>query len=77
MNPIVIYTKDNCPQCKMTKRFLSDKNVAYEEKNIDNEPQYVEWLKEQGFRSVPVVTTQDKSMTIIGFRPDKLKTLAV
>lgn len=77
MSPITIYTKDNCPQCKMTKRFLSDKNVPFEEKNIDHEPEYVNWLKEQGFRSVPIVKTKDDALTIVGFRPDQLKTLAV
>ncbi len=77
MKNITIYTKDNCPQCKMTKRFLSEKNVAFEERNIDNEPQYIDWLKNQGFRSVPVVTDQEENLTIVGFRPDQLRTLAV
>lgn len=77
MQTITLYTKNNCPQCKMTKRFLADKNVAFEEKNIDNEPQYIDWLKEQGFRSVPVVTAKEMKMTIVGFRPDQLRTLAV
>lgn len=76
MNNITLYTKDNCPQCKMTKRFLTDKNVAYVERNIDNEPQYIDWLKEQGFQSVPIVTTEAE-LTIVGFRPDQLRALAV
>lgn len=77
MKRITIYTKDNCPQCKMTKRFLAEKNVDYIEKNIDEEPQYVDWLKEQGFQSVPIVTTEDQKVTIVGFRPDQLRSLAV
>ncbi|WEG73554.1 glutaredoxin-like protein NrdH [Vagococcus intermedius] len=76
MTNITLYTKDNCPQCKMTKRFLSDKNVSYNEVNIDTEPQYVEWLKENGYRSVPVVTANE-DISIVGFRPDQLRSLAV
>lgn len=77
MNAITLYTKDNCPQCKMTKKFLADKNLNFEEINIDVETQYIDSLKEKGFRSVPVITTADEKVTIVGFRPDQLRTLAV
>ncbi|MDT2806474.1 glutaredoxin-like protein NrdH [Vagococcus lutrae] len=76
MKTITLYTKNNCPQCKMTKRFLTQKDVTFEEINIDEQPQYIDWLKEQGHRTVPVLTTNE-SMTIVGFRPDQLKALAV
>ena len=77
MSNLTLYTKDNCPQCKMTKKFLADKNVTFEEINIDVETQYIDSLKEKGFRSVPVLTTADEKVTIVGFRPDQLRTLAV
>ncbi|MGO3732488.1 MAG: glutaredoxin-like protein NrdH [Vagococcus sp.] len=77
MNTITLYTKDNCPQCKMTKKFLADKHVNFEEINIDAEPQYIDTLKDKGFQSVPVITTADSNVTIVGFRPDQLRTLAV
>ncbi|MGY3750396.1 glutaredoxin-like protein NrdH [Vagococcus acidifermentans] len=77
MKNITLYTKNNCPQCKMTKKFLADKDVSYTEINIDNEPQYIDTLKEKGFRSVPILTTPDAKLTIVGFRPDQLRTLAV
>ncbi|MGO2082918.1 glutaredoxin-like protein NrdH [Vagococcus sp.] len=77
MNLITLYTKDNCPQCKMTKKFLADKGVNFQEINIDTEPHYIDQLKEQGFRSVPVITTADERVTIVGFRPDQLRALAV
>lgn len=76
METITLYTKNNCPQCNMTKRFLIDKQIDYVERNIDTEPQYVDWLKEQGFRSVPVLTKED-TPAIVGFRPDQLRSLAV
>ncbi|EAC2648528.1 NrdH-redoxin, partial [Listeria monocytogenes] len=34
----------------------------------------LEFLKEQGFQSVPVITSD--AQTIIGFRPDQLRQLA-
>lgn len=77
MDTITLYTKNNCPQCLMTKKFLAQKNVEFNEINIDNEPQYIDSLKEQGFQSVPVLKTMDETITIVGFRPDQLRTLAV
>lgn len=71
---IKLFSKNNCMQCKMAKRFLSENQIAFEEINIDNEPEALEFLKEQGFQSVPVITSDAK--TIIGFRPDQLRQLA-
>lgn len=61
-------------QCKMTKRFLAENNINFEEINIDNEPDALGWLKEQGFQSVPVITSD--ATTVVGFRPDQLRQLA-
>ncbi|MBV7389369.1 MULTISPECIES: glutaredoxin-like protein NrdH [Enterococcus] len=71
---VKVYSKNNCMQCKMTKRYLNDNHISFEEINIDSEPTALDFLKEQGFQSVPV--TFNGSDTIIGFRPDQLKALA-
>lgn len=71
---LTIFTKNGCIQCKMTKRFLNEHNIAFEEHNINNQPQYLDYLKQQGFQSVPVVMSQ--TTTVVGFRPDALKELA-
>ena len=71
---IKLFSKNNCMQCKMAKRFLSENQIAFEEINIDNEPEALEFLKEQGFQSVTVITSD--AQTIIGFRPDQLRQLA-
>lgn len=71
---VKVYSKNNCMQCKMTKRYLSDNSIPFEEVNIDNEPSALDFLKDQGFQSVPVVFGGQSA--IIGFRPDQLKALA-
>ena len=71
---IKLFSKNNCMQCKMAKRFLSDNHISFEEINIDNQPEAIEFLKEQGFQSVPIITSA--AQTIIGFRPDQLRQLA-
>lgn len=74
MNNIIVYSKNNCMQCKMTKRFLKEHNVSFEERNINQDPKYLDILKEQGFKSVPIVMQSDNA-PIVGFRPDSLKEL--
>ena len=71
---IKLFSKNNCMQCKMAKRFLTDNHISFEEINLDQEPSAINWLKEQGFQSVPVITSD--AQTIIGFRPDQLRQLA-
>ena len=76
MKKVIVYTKNNCIQCKMTKRFLSENNVEFEERNINEHPEYLAYLKEQGFKAVPVVKIAEDE-TVAGFRPDLLKKLAI
>ncbi|KRM88825.1 hypothetical protein FD21_GL000762 [Liquorilactobacillus vini DSM 20605] len=58
----------------MTKKFLAEHQIAYEEHNINREPEYIDYLKEKGFRSVPVIE-RNSNPIINGFRPDLLKNL--
>ena len=46
---IKLFSKNNCMQCNMAKRFLTDNHISFEEINLDNEPTAIDWLKEQGF----------------------------
>lgn len=75
MNKLTVFTKDNCIQCKMTKRFLEARGIDFEEKNISANPEYVDYLKAKGFAAVPVVEGQNIE-AIAGFRPDALQQLA-
>ncbi|UNQ07229.1 NrdH-redoxin (plasmid) [Enterococcus faecalis] len=45
---VKIFSKNNCMQCKMVKRFLTENQIAFEEVNIDEQPEAVDWLKAQG-----------------------------
>ncbi|PMD73158.1 glutaredoxin-like protein NrdH [Companilactobacillus nuruki] len=75
MNNVIVYSKNNCMQCRMTKRYLKEHHVSFEERNINQDPQYLDTLKQQGFQSVPVVMNGEMD-PIVGFRPDSLKELA-
>ncbi|HFI0352644.1 TPA: glutaredoxin-like protein NrdH [Streptococcus suis] len=70
---VTIYSKNDCVQCKMSKKFLDQHNVAYTEINLDEQPEYIEHVKSLGFSSAPVIETEKESFS--GFQPAKLKAL--
>ncbi len=76
MAKVTVYSRNNCMQCKMTKRFLTEHHVDFDERNINEEPQYVDYLKEHGFQSLPVVEANG-DLQFSGFQPAKLQQLAV
>ncbi|WP_268912790.1 glutaredoxin-like protein NrdH [Lentilactobacillus sp. SPB1-3] len=75
MAKITVYSKNNCMQCKMTKRYLTEHNISFEEHNINEQPEYVDYLKQRGFMAVPVVDV-DGQQAFSGFRPDQLQSIA-
>ena len=71
---VTVYSKNNCVQCKMTKRFLDSNNITYQEINLDEQPEYIEHVKGLGFNAAPVIETPTEVFS--GFQPGELKQLA-
>ncbi|ETO40280.1 Glutaredoxin-like protein NrdH, required for reduction of Ribonucleotide reductase class Ib [Fructilactobacillus florum 8D] len=74
MEKVTVFTKDNCIQCKLTKRFLKEHNVTFTEKNTSTNPELIGHLKKQGFQAVPVVESQFIE-SFSGFQPANLNKL--
>ena len=70
---VTVYSKNNCVQCKMTKRFLDNNNIAYQEINLDEQPEYIEQVKGLGFSAAPIIQTPTEVFS--GFQPAILKQL--
>jgi len=70
---ITVYSKNQCPQCVMTKNVLLQKGVKFNEINLDAQPDYANVVQQMGYRSVPVVAMPDKHWS--GFRPDLLRAI--
>lgn len=71
MANIVVFSKNNCMQCKMTKKFLEQNGAEFEEINIDQHPEKIDYVKSLGFSSAPVIEAGD--VVFSGFQPAKLK----
>ena len=74
MNKIHLYSKPNCPQCDTTKFLLKNENIEFHEKNIMEDESHLNYLKDLGYMSVPVVMVEGIE-PIVGFQPERLKEL--
>jgi glutaredoxin 3 len=71
---IIIYTTPTCTYCKMTKEFLGENKIAYEEKDVTtDEVSRNEMIQKSGQMGVPVVDIEGE--IIVGFNKDKLAEL--
>ena len=70
-NTITIFSKNNCMQCKMTKKLLDKEGADYQEINIDERPEMIDYVKDLGFSAAPVIKAGD--IIFSGFQPAKLK----
>lgn len=58
-------------QCKMTKKFLEQNGAGFQEINIDEHPEKIDYVKSLGFTSAPVI--ESDNLVFSGFQPAKLK----
>lgn len=67
---ITIYSKPNCMQCEMAKRYLNDKGVKSKEINVFEDGKALAMLRDKGFSEMPVVDIDGEFHT--GFQPNIL-----
>jgi len=69
-----IYTTETCPECRVVKSYLKAMNVEFEEILVNTQELIDRVVNLTGQRRVPVIQTD--SEVIVGFHPDKIKSLA-
>ncbi|WP_077369421.1 glutaredoxin family protein [Anaerosalibacter sp. Marseille-P3206] len=65
-----IYTIDTCIYCTKVKKYLSEKKIKYEEKNVQEDSKAREELLSMGYRTVPVIVLGKEE--IVGFDKEKI-----
>jgi thioredoxin reductase (NADPH) len=71
--PVVIYTSTGCVYCARLKQWLSEKGVAYKERNVSESPAYFDELNARGIFTSPVAIVGDTP--VVGFRPNQMAEL--
>lgn len=58
----------------MTRSLLNEYGIYYQEINLDNNPEYIDYIKDKfGFMAAPVVETDTDAWS--GFQPSKIKAI--
>jgi glutaredoxin 3 len=71
---VKVYSTNFCPYCKMAKTFLKDKNVKFQEINVqENRNAAKEMIEKTGQVGVPVIEIDGK--TVIGFDRNQIEKL--
>ena len=70
-NKITIFSKNNCMQCKMTKKLLDKEGADYQEINIDERPEMIDYVKD--LASLLRQSLKQVTLFFSGFQPAKLK----
>ena len=71
---LTVYTKPDCPGCKMTKRELDKAGAHYNEIDLTTRPDLVEQFRAEGLRSAPVVELGAER--VAGFNVVKIRAIA-
>ena len=74
MNKVKVYTKEKCPQCIMTKRYMDALNIEYETIDATDNEEAREYVKSLGFQTLPVVVAESGEAWF-GFRPENIELL--
>jgi glutaredoxin 3 len=63
MAKVIVYSKEQCPYCRMAKDLLSSKHVAFEEIRIDLDAQQLEeMMRLSNRRTVPQIFINGQSI---------------
>lgn len=77
---ITVFSKHNCMQCKFTKKYLTENDIPFEEKNVTGNKKHLDELRslfeDRREIGLPVVL-KDEQIVANGFKPKALETLKV
>jgi glutaredoxin 3 len=72
MTKIKVYSTPTCPYCRMTKAFLKDKGVEFEDIDVaSNRDAAREMIEKSGQMGVPVIDVNGK--IIVGFDKEAIE----
>ena len=73
MANVKVYSSNTCPHCVTAKKYLDEKGVEYEERNVQTDPEARKELMAMGHMGVPVIIIGEDE--IVGFDQGKIDEL--
>ena len=74
MDRVRMYTTSWCPDCTEAKQFLRERGIAYDEINVDEDPDAEELILRvnDGRRKVPTIEVEGRYFACSPFDPEQL-----
>lgn len=70
---VIVYSKENCPNCTLTYRDMDILGIEYETVDIEENKEALDKMISMGFRSAPVVEANGEYWS--GYNQEKIKSL--
>ena len=65
---LTLYTKNNCSFCMMAKGLLKNNDIPFQERNIEDNDQYRDFVLNAGHRTMPQIYRDDELFVEGGFQ---------
>lgn len=59
---VIVYTTNDCIECTMVKKVLSEEGIPFEIRNVSTNPDYQKEVEKYGFLGVPVTVVEDRAI---------------
>lgn len=70
---VIVYSAEGCAPCKRAKKFLDERNIKYDEKNIKEKLEQSNSESGPTIIGVPKICIGDKCIT--GFKPSEIENI--
>ncbi|MFY0521062.1 glutaredoxin family protein [Lysinibacillus sp. UGB7] len=78
MAEIIVYSNNSCGFCIQLKKFLTEKGIAFEERDINSNAIYFQEFKALGATGTPFTIIKDAGeivLTVSGFNKEELSNI--
>jgi glutaredoxin-like protein NrdH len=74
MRKVIVYTQEGCRPCTEEKYWLKENGIDFEERNIRENPTYLDEIFELGASATPATVIEDQNgkVIVLGFDQDCL-----
>lgn len=59
---VIVYTTNDCIECTMVKKVLTEEGISFETRNIAENPEYQKEVEKYGFLGVPVTVYENRAV---------------
>jgi glutaredoxin-like protein NrdH len=59
---IIVYTTQDCIECTMVKRVLTEEGIPFETRDVSTNKEYQKEVEKYGFLGVPVTVYEDRAV---------------